>query len=328
MEEIVVHRKMVAVACLIAALGGLCASPLQAQNYPTQPIKLIVPISVGSVTDVAARLMAQELEQRLGQSVVVINKPGGAMVIGGSECAKSPPDGYTVCLVNNDTMSFNPLTVPNLPYDPQKNFLPVINMYYVVEGFGIRPDLPLNSVSDLRAKAVAEPDKLNFGVLGQRTISDAFRQWLGEQWQTSFVAIPYKGGSEIVNALLSGAIDLTKIGLGNMVGQVKEGKIRVLAITSMDRWSQLPDVPTIGESGLGGFPGSPIYWGVMVPTGTPATIVRRLHDELLGVLRGPKFAAFAKENFLDLAAGSTEEFGAFLVKDLHNASTVVERYMR
>src|SRR5580700_5304610 len=115
-------------------LASLLASRVQAETYPTRAIRMIVPISVGSVTDVAARLTAQELQARLGQTVIVVNKPGGAMVIGGSECAKSAADGYTICLVSPDTMSFNPLTVPNLPYDPQKDFVPVIDMYHVVEG--------------------------------------------------------------------------------------------------------------------------------------------------------------------------------------------------
>jgi tripartite-type tricarboxylate transporter receptor subunit TctC len=104
------------------------------QDYPSKPIRIIVPISVGSVTDVAARLTAQELQERLGQPVVVINKPGAAMVLGGSECAKSEPDGYTLCLVSPDTMSFNPLTIPNLPYNPESDFAPVIDMYNTIEG--------------------------------------------------------------------------------------------------------------------------------------------------------------------------------------------------
>src|SRR5262249_6048279 len=112
----------------------LLLAPARAQTWPSRAIRIIVPISVGSVTDVAARLTAAELQARLGQTVIVVNKPGGAMVIGGSECAKSAPDGYTICLVSPDTMSFNPLTVPNLPYDPQKDFVPVIDMYHVIEG--------------------------------------------------------------------------------------------------------------------------------------------------------------------------------------------------
>ncbi len=190
------------VPVLAAGLAAAWSAPGNAQNYPNKPIKMIVPISVGSITDVAARMTAHELEARLGQPVVVINKPGASMVLGGNECAKSDPDGYTLCVVSPDTMSFNPLTIPNLPYNPDKDFVPVIDMYHVIEGLMVPAGSHINSIDELRAKAVAEPGKLNYGTLGERTTTDAFRQWLGDHWKTSFVAIPYKGGAEIIAALL------------------------------------------------------------------------------------------------------------------------------
>jgi tripartite-type tricarboxylate transporter receptor subunit TctC len=311
----------------VAALAALTA-PAMAQTYPDHPIKLIVPISVGSITDVAARLTAQELQARLGQPVVVVNRPGAAMVLGGTDCAKSPPDGYTLCLVSPDTMSFNPLTIPNLSYDPQKDFAPVIDMYHVVEGLIVPAGTGIGSIAELRAKAVAEPGKLNYGTLGERTTTDAFRQWLGEHWNTKFVAIPYKGGSEITAALLGNTIDVTKIGVGNMVSQLKDDKIKVLALTASHRWPQLPDIPTFAESGFAAYPAGPIYWGIVVPAGTPAPIVTRLHDELLGILKSAKFTDFASENFLEPAAGSTADFAAFLKKDRDSAQVLVDKYMK
>ncbi|HXW42896.1 MAG TPA: tripartite tricarboxylate transporter substrate-binding protein, partial [Xanthobacteraceae bacterium] len=178
---------------LLLLAAGMAATAAGAQTYPNRPIKMIVPISVGSVTDVAARLTAQALQERLGQPVVVVNKPGAAMVLGGSECAQAAADGYTLCLVSPDTMSFNPLTIANLPYDPQKDFAPVIDMYNTIEGLMVPADLHAATLEQLRAAAVAAPGKLNFGTLGERTTTDAFRQWLGEHWNTNFVAIPYKG---------------------------------------------------------------------------------------------------------------------------------------
>lgn len=299
-----------------------------AQTYPNRPIKMIVPISVGSVTDVAARLTAQELQQRLGQPVVVVDKPGAAMVLGGSECAKSAPDGYTLCLVSPDTMSFNPLTVANLPYDPDRDFVPVIDMYHVMEGLMVPAALKIDSLDALRAKAQAEPGKLNYGTLGERTTTDAFRQWLGDYWHAKFVAIPYKGGSEIINALVDDTIDVAKIGVGNMTGQLKAGKIRILALNASQRSSELPDVPTFKEAGFDAFPGGPIYWGVVVPTGTPAPIVARLHDELAAIFHGDKFLAFARQNYLEPVGGSTGAFAAFLKKDRQDAKTVVDKYMK
>jgi tripartite-type tricarboxylate transporter receptor subunit TctC len=312
------------IACLLAAWPAAG----RAQTYPDRPIKMIVPISVGSVTDVAARLIAQELTQRLGQPVVVVNKPGAAMVLGGTECAKSPPDGYTLCLVSPDTMSFNPLTFPNLPYNPDRDFVPVIDMYNVMEGLMVPTAPGTDTLDALRAKAAANPGKLNYGTLGERTTTDAFRQWLGEYWRTNFVAIPYKGGSEIIGALLGGDIDVAKIGVGNMVSQLKEGKIKILALNAAHRAPDLPDVPTFKETGFDGFPGGPIFWGVVVPAGTPAPIVVRLHDELAAILHSQKFTDFAKQNYLDPVAGSTGDFAAFLKKDRQDAAVVVDKYMK
>jgi tripartite-type tricarboxylate transporter receptor subunit TctC len=312
---------------VLAWLAAL-AAPAAAQTYPDHPIKLIVPISVGSITDVAARLTAQELQERMGQPVVVINRPGAAMVLGGTDCAKSAPDGYTLCLVSPDTMAFNPLTIPNLPYDPDKDFTPVIDMYNVVEGLMVPAGSDIGSIEQLRAKAVAEPGKLNYGTLGERTTTDAFRQWLGEHWNTKFTAIPYKGGSEITAALLGDTIDVAKIGVGNMVSQIKDGKIKVLALTASHRWPQLPDIPTFAEAGFGAYPGGPIYWGIVVPTGTPAPIVARLHDALLTIFESAKFTDFAKQNYLEPKAGSTGDFAAFLKKDRQSAEVLVDKYMK
>ena len=314
---------------LLFAFAALLAlsSFANAQTYPSHPIKMIVPISVGSVTDVAARLTAAELQQRLGQPVVVVNKPGAAMVLGGSECAKSPPDGYTLCVVSPDTMSFNPLTVANLPYDPGRDFVPVIDMYHVMEGIMVPASGPA-TLDALRAKAAAAPGKLNYGTLGERTTTDAFRQWLGEFWHSSFVAIPYKGGSEITNALLESTIDLTKIGAGNMVSQLAAGKIKILALNASQRAAELPNVPTFKETGLDGFPGGPIFWGAVVPAGTPAPIVARLHDELAAIFHGRKFLDFAAQNYLEPVGGSTGDFAAFLKHDRAAAKVVVDKYMK
>jgi len=314
--------------CAALCLALLVGDHAQAQNYPNHPIRMIVPISVGSVTDVAARLTAQELQARLGQSVIVVNKPGGAMVIGGSECARSAPDGYTLCLVSPDTMSFNPLTVPNLPYDPQKDFVPVLDMYHVIEGLIVPGNSPANSLAELRERAVAQSGKITFGTLGGRTVTDAFRQWLGETWHTSFVPVPYKGGSEIINATLANTIEVAKIGMGNMSGQVEQGKIKVLALNAARRSPRFPEVPTFREAGFSAFPGGPIYWGVAVPAGTDSAIVARLHDELAATLRDAKFTAFAAKNFLDVVAGSREEFGEFLKKDRQHAAVLVDKYMK
>jgi tripartite-type tricarboxylate transporter receptor subunit TctC len=313
---------------ILMALWGLFlgATAASAQTYPSRPIRMIVPIAPGSVTDVAARLTAQELSDRMGQPVIVENRPGANMVIGGAECAKAAPDGYTLCVVSPDTMSFNPFTVPNLPYDPDKDFRPVTNMYYVVEGLVAKQALAANSVDELRALAAARPDALNFGTLGARTTTDMYRLWLGELWKTSFVGVPYKGGSEIIAALLAGTIDVSKIGVGNMAGQLDEKKLKVLALRSSGRNARLPDVPTLAQAGLAGFPGGPIFWGLVVPTATPDDVVKRIYSEVVGIIRGSKFGAFAQAQFIEPEGSSPEQFAAFLKEDRVNAGKLLKSY--
>jgi tripartite-type tricarboxylate transporter receptor subunit TctC len=315
------RRNVIALSALVVS-----ALPTSAQTYPSRPIRMIVPIAPGSVTDVAARLTAQELSERMGQPVIVENRPGANMVIGGAECAKAAPDGYTLCVVSPDTMSFNPFTIANLPYDPDRDFRPVTNMYYVIEGLVAKQALPVSSVDELRTLAAARPDALNFGTLGARTTTDMYRLWLGDLWKTRFVGVPYKGGSEIIGALLTGTIDVAKIGVGNMAGQLDEGKLKVLALRSQGRNARLPNVPTLAEAGLAGFPGGPIFWGMMVPTGTPDDVVKRVHAELLAVIRGPKFGDFAQKQFIEPDGSTPEAFAAFLKEDRANAGKLLKSY--
>jgi tripartite-type tricarboxylate transporter receptor subunit TctC len=317
-------RRLTAVALTIFAISSIAGSA-KAQTYPSRSIRLVVPISAGSVTDVAARLTAQELSDRLGVNVVVENRPGSNMVVGAVECAKSDSDGYTLCIVSPDTMSYNLFLLPNLPYDPEKDFRPITNMYNVIEGLLAKQSLAANSVAQLRALAASAPS-VTMGSVGGGT-SDIFRLWLNDVWKTNIVGVPFKGGSEIIGALLAGTIDVSKIGMGNVAGQLDESKLKVLALRSSKRNALLPNVPTFAEAGLGDFPGGPIFWGVVVPHATPDPIVQRLNAELVQILRGPKFTEFATKQFLDVEASSPEQFAAFLKGDREHAGALVKKYM-
>jgi tripartite-type tricarboxylate transporter receptor subunit TctC len=314
-------------AAALSILGALSMTgPVAAQTYPSRAIRIVVPISAGSVTDVAARLTAQELSDRLGVNVVVENRPGTNMVVGAVECAKSDPDGYTLCIVSPDSMSYNPFLLPNLPYDPGKDFRPVTNMYNVIEGLLGKQSLSASSVAELQ-KLAASGSSVTMGSVGGGT-SDLFRLWLNDVWKTNIVGVPFKGGSEIIAALLAGTIDVSKIGMGNVAGQLEESKLKVLALRSSQRNELLPNVPTFAQAGLGGFPGGPIFWGVVVPRATPDPIVERLNSELVQILRGPKFTDFARKQFLEVQASSSEQFAAFLKEDREHAGALIKTYMK
>ena len=325
--------KMLGALGMLAAIVALGAATASAQTapepgWPTKPIRMLVPISAGSVTDVAARLTAQDLTASLGQQVLVVNKPGAKSVIAAKECAKAAPDGYTICLASPDTLSYNPFTVDHLGYDPDKDFRPITDMYHVIEGFMARKDLPANSMAELHTLAIARAGRMTYGTFGERTTTDAFRRWLSEQWKTNFISVPYKGGGEIMAALLAGQVDVTRIGVGNMAAQLRDGKIKMLAQRGTKRSAAFPNVQTFDEADLRGFPGGPVYWGVIVPTGVPDAIAGKLHAALVKSLNSAKFAEFAQKQFLEPVANTPAEFAAFIKTDRANAGKVVKAYMQ
>jgi tripartite-type tricarboxylate transporter receptor subunit TctC len=305
-------------------LSCLCSSAL-AQTWPTQPLKMIVPIAPGSVTDVAARFLAQELAPRLGQPVVVVNRPGANMVLGAQECARSEPDGHTICVTSADAMSYNPFTLTQMTYDPDKDFRPVTNMYFVMEGLLASQNIPATTVAQARELAVAAPGKLNFGTLGPGSTIDTFRKWLSDDWKTQLTAVPYKGGSEIVNAIVAKEIDLVRIGLGNVAGHLENPAVKILAVRSSKRLAAIPNVPTMDEAGIGAYPGRP-WWGVVVPAKTPDAVVARLNREINEALTSAKSREFMDKNFLELSVGTPKDFADFLQRDRANAGELIKRY--
>ncbi len=231
------------------------------------------------------------------------------------------PDGYTLCVVSPDTMSFNPLTIPNLPYNLEKDF--TARHRHVSRGR--RPDdagrrrasIPSTSCAPRRWRSRASFD---YGTLGERTTTDAFRQWLGEHWNTNFVAIPYRGRQRDHRR---------PPWQHHRRHQNRRRQHDPLLFAFFSNASPpRPDSPSPRPSASARSPAGPTFWGAVVPTGTPAPIVKRLHDELLAIFRGQKFTDFANQNFLDPAAGSTEDFAAFLKKDRQDAAVLVDKMGR
>jgi tripartite-type tricarboxylate transporter receptor subunit TctC len=312
------------VRCLgIAVL--LAAAPLQAvaqQAYPNKPVRILVPIAAGSVTDVVMRAAALELSPRLGQPVLIENRPGASGIIGAEACARAAPDGYTACAVYHATMSFNPLLFEKLPYDPQKDLVPVTNLYFVIEALMAPAALPANSVAELKALAIARPGALNFGTLGSGSLQELLVAWLNDQWKVSIAGIPYKGGGPIAAALAANEIQLGQMGIGNFLGQIQAGQVKALAVNGNKRSPLLPAVPTAAEAGIGGFPSRP-WWGLAVPSGTPREAIARLNAEFVRLFREPKFMEFLEARATEPVPGTPEEFAAFLKADREGAAALV-----
>ena len=303
-------------ACLLTGTAA-------AQTYPTRPVRVIVPLSAGAVTDVTLRAIGKEMAARSGQPWIIDNRPGAAMAIGAELCAKASPDGYTLCAVSSDTMSFNPALRTTLPYDPDRDFRPITNLFNVIEGVVGSGALAAGSIAELNALAASKT--LNVGTLGPGSTPDVFRRWLADQWKTKFVDVPYKGGGDVATALLSGEIDFARIGIGNLAGLVNQGKVKLLAVSSAARSPLMPDAPTLAETGLGAYPVH-VWWGLVAPAATPDAVIAKVNADVNAVIREPATAEFLSKQFLEPTAGTPQEFAAFLKADRAKIGEMIKAY--
>jgi len=298
------------------------AAAAHAQSYPNKPIRMIVSIAAGSVTDVIMRAAAAELQTRLGQPLVIENVGGAAGILGGKACANAAPDGYSICIIYHSTMSFNPLLFSNLPYNPE-DLVPVSRLFFLVEGVFASSEIGVNSIAELKTLAQSKPDALNYATLGEGSYPDLFLKWMNNQWNTRIVGIPYKGGGPAAQAVAANQVQVTRFGVGNFIGVVQAGKVKALAVSSAKRSAVMPDVPTFAEVGWGDYPGQG-WWGLAAPKGTPPEIVARLSAEFQKLFSDPKFMAFLEKQAVVPAATDPAGFAAFLKQDRQNAETLIK----
>ncbi|HXW40520.1 MAG TPA: tripartite tricarboxylate transporter substrate binding protein [Xanthobacteraceae bacterium] len=307
---------------LVAAVVAASPSVSAAQTYPDRPIRMIVSIAAGSVTDVIMRTAAAQLQQRLGKPLVVENLGGAAGIVGGQTCAQAKPDGYTICVIYHSTMSYNPLLFSNLPYNPDTDFAPITRLFWLIEGVFVPTSLQVNSVAELKALAQSQPNGLNYGTLGEGSFPDLFLRWLNNQWNTQIVGIPYKGGGPAAQALAAGEIQMTRFGVGNFMGLVQAGQVKALAVTSAQRSPLLPETPTYAEVGWGDYPGQG-WWGLAAPAGTPRPIVDKLNGEFVKLFTEPQFIAFLDKNAVVSATTTPDGFAEFLKDDRKAAEVLI-----
>ena len=306
----------------VAIVGTVLSGTAGAQNYPARPVRVIVPLSAGAVTDVTMRAIGKDMAAQSGQPWIIDNRPGAAMAIGAELCAKAAPDGYTLCAVSSDTMSFNPALRTKLPYDPARDFRPITNLFYVTEGVVGSGKLAANSIGEL--KALAASKSLNVGTLGPGSTPDVFRRWLADQWKVTFVDVPYKGGGDVANALLTSEIDFARIGIGNLAGLVNQGKVKLLAVSSAKRSPLVPNAPTLAESGIA-YPVH-VFWGLVAPAGTPDAVIAKVNADVNAVIRKPDIAGFLTKQFLEPVTGTPQAFAAFLKEDRHRVAEMIKAY--
>ena len=313
---------------LVSAVVGACAllvggGPAFGQDYPNRPIRLIVPWPAGGITDTSSRLLAQGLSIRLGQTVVVENRPGANGQIGADHVAKSAPDGYTLFVASAEPLAINPHVYKSLPYDPARDFVGVAP--FVINPFSLvsRPDFPANSVKDIVAAAKQNPGKYTHASWGVGSTSQIGMEMVKAQAGIDLVHVPYQGEAPAIAALMAGQVDLMVLPAGSAARQ--SGKVKVFAVTVPERFFILPNTPTLKEEGYANI--DVFNWfGVVAPAKTPTPIVQRLAAEIQTVLQSPDIKAKYRGMGVDTHAPMSQpDFNKFIAAEIARWGEVVKR---
>jgi tripartite-type tricarboxylate transporter receptor subunit TctC len=306
------RRRALAAAALLAI--GASALPAFAQAWPDKPIRIVVGFAPGGFTDVLARLLGQKLTERLGQSVIVENKPGAAGTLGADYVAKAKPDGYTLLLAHSNSNSVAPSLYPKLPYDVVKDFTPIIPVANTPLLLTVNDKVPAKDVKEFVALARSKPGALRYASSGggsaQHLAAERFQLATG----TQMTHIPYKGSGQAIVDLLSGQVELNFESPPNVMTHAKAGKLRMLAVTSAKRSPILPDVPTLAEAGVKN--AEMLQWfAVMGPARLPADITNRLNSEIAAILKQPDVQEKIASQGGEIMGGTPEQFARFVASD-------------
>jgi len=321
--------KTIATAALVSGFGVSLvyaqAGPGSAvSSYPSKPIRLVVPYPAGGGLDVMSRLLGERLSQRLGQPVVVDNKPGAGTILAAELVAKSPADGYTLMVTTDSTVTINQHLYSRLPYDPVKDFAPITQLVLLNQLLLAHPALPADNLKELIAYAKANPGKLNYASYGSGSQPHLAMEMLKSQAGVDIVHVPYKGIPQAVPAVLGNEVQLTFSGVASSQAHLKAGKLKALAIGGKNRSALFPDVPTFSEAGFPDVP-SNAWFGLFAPAATPRAIVLKLHAEVTRIMKEPDFVQ--KELLAkgyEPVASTPDEFAAFLVADSQRNAQAVK----
>jgi tripartite-type tricarboxylate transporter receptor subunit TctC len=309
---------------IVALLIGLAAASPASAEYPDKPIRLVVPQAAGSATDTLARLLGAELSREIGQQIIIDNRPGGALTIGLDITAKSPPDGYTICMGPIGALAITRHMVVKLPYDIERDFQPIALVSRGHMLLAVAPSLPVHSVAELIAYAKQHPGRLSNASSSNGSPGHVGGELFKFMTGTEIVHVPYRGGAGAINDLMAGRIDLMFESLNSIAPHAKAGTVRALAVTGAKRSPGFPDLPTVAEAGVPGYEAA-TWSGVIGPAGMPQPVVEKLNAAINRAIRSPAF----QERFAmlgDEAAGGTpEEFAALIRADAAKWGEVVRR---
>lgn len=306
-------------AALCCALS-LVTVAQPAAPYPSKPVRIIVPLGAGGTPDVIARTLAHILSEKNGQPFVVENRPGANTIIGTDTCAKATPDGSTLCVVTGSSVSINPLVYKKLPYDPTKDFEPVIQMAMPDMLMVVSPRLPVSSVAELVSYAQKNPGKVAYASFGIGSDTHVTMEWFKRQTKTDLLHVPFNGVGPMMQAFNTGDIQLMYLSPGNpgVLAQIQSGKMKALAVFSPTRSPQLPEVPTVEEAGaslgLSHFQGY-TWFGILAPAGTPKAVITQLNTQFNAALQMPNVKDQLATMSMRIRTMSPSELTQFMRKD-------------
>jgi tripartite-type tricarboxylate transporter receptor subunit TctC len=315
------RSRFIRFAAAVAASFGLMLGAASAQNYPTKPIMLVVPFPPGSTTDILGRMMAGKLAESIGQQVVVDNRGGAGGNIGTEYVARAAPDGYTIVLGTVSTHAINASVYSKLPYDPIKDFAPIIEFGAVPQVLVVNASSPIKSVQDLIEYARARPGKVTYGSAGNGTTNHLSGALLGAKEKLQMTHVPYRGGAQAITDLLADEIVFMFYPYAALLPHIKAGTLRALGTTA--KIETLPDVPTLTEAKLADFEIN-AWFGVFAPAKTPKPIIDKLNTEMARILRDPAIKERLIQQGIDPVHGSPEDLAALQKADLEKWKIAVE----
>src|SRR6266849_3511513 len=310
------------IAGLLAVVGIAGTTPSLAQDYPTRTIKTFTNTSAGGISDIFMRALGEELHKRWGQAIVVENRPGGMQNVGARACSEAPPDGYTICIINADPLVYNQFLLKSMPFDPEKGLQPVTGLYHLIQALVVNSSLKVKTVDELIALSKAKAGTLSY-VTAAPPLA-LYMEKLKDRNGADWVRVPFKGGGEAVNAVLSGSTPIALIGEGNVIGQIQAGTMTPLVMVNNIRSPNFPDVQTLEQTGYKGVP-SRSWYGLFTPAGTPKPIVDKLAKEVASIVNDPAFRErHLTARSLVPAINGPEQFAEEIKKDRAAAERVVK----
>jgi len=307
---------------VLAVMTGLApTASAVAEDYPSRPLRVIVPFSPGGAVDGPMRVIAEQLSKRLGVGVIVDNRPGAGATIGSEAVAKAPPDGYTLLLASQ-TNAISATLYPKLGYDPIEDFTPISLIGREPGVVVVHPSLPVKTLQEFIAYVKARPGQIDFASSGNGSGQHLFTALLASMTGMKMNHVPYRGSGQATTDLIAGTVQMAIPGTAGMVGHVKAGRLRALAVTGAGRSPQLPDVPTVIESGVPGYEAY-VWMGLLAPKGTPAPIVDRLHRELTQVLATSEVKSYMATAGIEIVGSTPAEFGTFFRSEKERWAKVI-----